>query len=452
MKTRLTLIALIVLSVTILGQRTKLKPGNPAGFSPADDVRLGQEVARDAEKELNLITNREVTNYVSTLGQRLLAKAPNDNKFPFTFKVVDERSINAFALPGGPVYVHRGAIEAADNEAQIAGVMGHEIAHIILRHGTSQASKGQLFGGLAGIVGGLLGDSRLGQAAAIGGTLAANGFLLKYSRGAESDADLMGTQILYDSGYAPRAMAEFFDKLAKEHKGSKIEELFSNHPIPENRVGKVNAEIKKLGPELRNPKIDSPEFQSSKRILLAMPEPKPKPKPTGNASGSNPGSNSASAAPALPSTRMISFQNTQLQLQHPDNWKPATSGTSVALAPAGGANDRGDLGYGMIIDVFKPTNARSLDEATTQFIDSLRQSNPNMKITRSRVPARVDGRTAQLTEITNDSPFGGTETDIVVTLFRTTTELQYFVQVAPSKDMARYRQAFQNIMNSVRLK
>ena len=165
MKIRLTLIALIVVSMTVLAQRTKLKPGGLNIFSPADDVKLGQQVAQDAEKELNLVPNRDVTSYVAALGQRLVAKAPNENKFPFTFKVVDEREINAFALPGGPVYVNRGAIEAANNEAQIAGVIGHEISHVILRHGTNQASKGQVVGGLAGLAGGILGGSKLGQLA-----------------------------------------------------------------------------------------------------------------------------------------------------------------------------------------------------------------------------------------------------------------------------------------------
>jgi len=163
-------------------------------------------------------------------------------------------------------------------EAQIAGVIGHEIAHVVLRHGTNQASKGDLLGGLAGAVGGLFGGTT-GQLASAGGAFAANMTLLRYSRDAESQADLMGTQILYDLGYAPRSMAEFFDKLAKEHRGSSMEQFFSNHPIPENRVAKVSAEIKKLGPELTNPKVDTPEFQRTKKILLAMPEPKPKAKP-----------------------------------------------------------------------------------------------------------------------------------------------------------------------------
>jgi Peptidase family M48 len=445
MKTRLILVALILGTLTVQAERTRLKPGFNT-YSPAQDIEVGKQVAQEAEKELNLITDREVTTYVANLGQRLVTKAPNENKFPFTFKVVDEKEINAFALPGGPVYVNRGALEAADNEAQIAGVIGHEISHVILRHGTNQASKGALIGGIGGALGGILGGSTLGQIASAGGVLAANSVLLKYSRDAESQADLMGTQILYDSGYAPRAMAEFFDKLAKEHKGSSIEEFFSNHPIPENRIAKVNAEIRKIGPEPANPKTDSPEFQRAKMLLLAMPAPKPKPKPADNKQGG------AATPPEAPSARMINFQIGGIQLQHPENWKSAVNGTHIVLAPARGADERGNLGYGMIIDVFKPQSVRNLDDATSQFLDNLRQGNPDMKVVRSRVQTRVDGRQAQLTEVSNASPFGGTETDIIVTALRSSTELQYFVQVAPTKSMPQYQQAFQSIMNSVRLR
>jgi beta-barrel assembly-enhancing protease len=306
-----------------------------------------------------------------------------------------------------------------------------------------------LVGGLAGILAGVLGDGTAGKIASLGGAFGANAVLLKYSRNAESDADLMGTQILYDSGYDPRAMAEFFDKLAKEHKGSSVEEFFSNHPIPENRIAKVNEEIKKIGPEPKNPETNSQEFVRTKSFLLAMPAPKAKPKAADNSQG---GKTAPPAAPAAPSKRMANFQVASIRMKHPDNWKPVVNGTNIVLAPAGGANERGDLGYGMIIDIFKPQNARSLDEATSQFLDSLRKGNPAMKIVRSRIQARVDNRQAQRTEATNESPFGGTETDIIVTVSRSTTELQYFVQVAPSKDLAQYQAAFQSIMSSVRLK
>src|SRR4030095_13637515 len=173
MKTRLTLLALMLLTMTVLAERTRLKPGGPNLYTPADDVKLGQQVAAEAEKEFGLVTNRDVATYVSALGQRLALKAPNENKFPFTFKVVDDKQINAFALPGGPVYVNRGALEAADNEAQIAGVIGHEIAHVILRHGTVQASKGSLVGGIAGALGSILGGTK-GQLANLGGSFVAS--------------------------------------------------------------------------------------------------------------------------------------------------------------------------------------------------------------------------------------------------------------------------------------
>jgi hypothetical protein len=149
---------------------------------------------------------------------------------------------------------------------------------------------------------------------------------------------------------------------------------------------------------------------------------------------------------------MTSFAVAGIQLQHPDNWKAAVNGTHIVLAPTGGADDRGNLAYGMIIDVFKPQAARNLDEATNQFLDGLRQGNPDMKIVRSRVQTRVDGRQAQLTEVTNTSPFGGTETDVIVSLLRSANELLYFVQVAPTKSMSQYQRTFQNIMSSVRLR
>jgi beta-barrel assembly-enhancing protease len=443
MRVRIFLVALIALTLTVLAERTPLKPATTA--NPSRDVQLGLEVAKEAEKELVLISNRDANTYISALGQKLVAKAPNPNKFPFTFKLVDQKDINAFALPGGPIYVNRGIIENADNEAQVAGVVGHEIGHVLLRHGAAQQNKGSLLGGLAGIAGAVAGNSTLGRVLAGTAAFGANAYLLKYSRGAETDSDLMGTQILYDSGYDPRAMAEFFDKLAKEHKGSKAEEFFSNHPIPENRVARVNDEIRKIGPPLTNPRSDTADFQRIKKLLLAMPAPK----------GKTPGTTAAPAptsAPPAPSAQVTDLRIGAIQLQHPSNWKPAVNGTNITLAPAGGVIGQGDLAYGMIVDVFAPQSARNLEQATDQFLSMLQRGNPAMKVVRSRVQTRVDSWPAQLTEFSNDSPVGGKETDIVITLLRSNSELQYFILVAPSKDMPQYDRAFQGIMNSVRLR
>jgi hypothetical protein len=444
MRVRVSLIALIVLSMTVLAQRTPVKPDT--GGKPADDIKLGQDAAREIEKELVLISNRDANAYITTLGHRLLSKAPNPSKFPFTFKVVDDKSINAFALPGGPIYMHRGAIEAADNEAQIAGVMGHEIAHVLLRHGAAQQRKGGFLGGLAGIVGAVAGDSTVGQVVGMGAAMGANLRLLKYSREAETDADLMGTQMLYDSGYDPKAMAEFFEKLAKENKGSKVGEFLSNHPNPGNRVGNVNEEIRKIGPPLRNPKYDSAEFQSVKKMLLAMPAPKGQP-----AANGQPAQPAATSAPPAPSARMVDLRIGDIALRVPDNWKPVVD-TRNMVAPQGGLFKYGALGYGMIIDVFTPQNARNLDQATDQFLADLQRNNPAMRVVRSRVATRVDSWPAQRTELSNDSPAGGKETDIVITLLRSNSKLQYFVLVAPTKDMPQYEPTFQSILSSIQLR
>jgi hypothetical protein len=442
-KTKIIPLLLIVFSMTVVAQRTKVKPGRNI-FSPQQDVDLGREAAKEAERELELITDNKANAYISALGQQLESKVPNEYKFPFYFKLVNDRSINAFALPGGPVYIHRGAIEAADNEAQLVGVIGHEMGHVILRHGTNQATKAQLGQGALGILGAVLGGNAE-QVVTVGGGLLANSILLKYSRDAESEADLVGTQTLYDLGYDPKAMAEFFDKLAIEHKGTKTEQFFSNHPIPENRILKVNTEIKKLGPVSANPRTDSQNFEDVKRLMLSLPEPAkrdPKAAPT-NSTDRRP--------PAAPSARTVEFNANGIRLRHPENWKASVQGTHADIAPDGGVIS-GNLAYGMIIDVFRSQSARNLDEATTQVLNELKRGNPSMKTVGSRVQRRLDGQPALVTELSNDSPAGGQETDYVVTLMRSNADVLYFVMVAPAKDLGQYKNSFNAVLDSVRLR
>jgi hypothetical protein len=434
-------IFLILIGTTVLAERTRLKPATSG--PPQDDIKMGLSAAAEAEKQLVLIQNPDAAAYITSLGNSLVARAPNDNNFPFTFKIVDDKSINAFALPGGPLYVNRGAIEAADNEAQIAGVIGHEAGHVILRHGMAQAKKAQLTQGIVGGLGILFGNSTVGQIAGAAGAFAGSSILLRYSRDAESQADLMGTQILFDSGYDPTAMAVFFDKLSKDHKGSGAEQFFSNHPIPENRVRKVNDEIRRMGTVPPNPRTDTAAFQRVKKLLLAMPDP-PKPTPAGATVSATP--------PPAPSARLTDFQVSGIQLRHPENWKPAVDGTNVTLAPEGGVVGKGDLAYGMIIDVFKPQNTGNLDQATTQFMDNLLKGNPSAKVVRSRVATQVGGKAAQLTELSNTSPIGGVESDIVITVLQPDGTLMYFIEVVPTKDMPQYQTSFRSILNSVRFR
>ena len=246
-------------------QRTQVKPGWNM-FSPRQDVEVGQQVAYEAERQLPLVYDSRVDDYLNTLGHRLAAHAPGE-RFPYTYKMVNDPTINAFALPGGPVYINRGVIDAAENEAQLAGVMAHETAHVALRHGTNQASKAYLAQfplAILGVMGRNSGGALLAQ---LGGGFAANSLFLKYSRNAETQADVLGAQILYDSGYDPRALVQFLDRIQSRSRGGSSSVFFSNHPNPENRAGRVNQEVQRLGGGGRNFINDSREFQEIKRYL-----------------------------------------------------------------------------------------------------------------------------------------------------------------------------------------
>ena len=215
--------------------RTALKPGWNM-FSAEQDVELGQQAANEVSQQVLMLNDSRVDNYLNRLGQRLVVNAPGF-KFPYTFKTVNDRGINAFALPGGHIYINRGVIEAADNESQLAGVMAHEAAHVALRHGTNQASKASAAQMPLAILGGLLGSNSTGAALAqLGAGFTVNSILLKYSRDAEKQADLMGTQILYDSGLDPRAMGQFFQKI----EGGNGVAFFSDHPKTRTAASRVS--------------------------------------------------------------------------------------------------------------------------------------------------------------------------------------------------------------------
>jgi predicted Zn-dependent protease len=246
-------------------ERTQLRPGWNM-FSVQQDVEIGSRVSRDAQRKLRLNRNAAVNRYVNTLGRALASRAPGA-RYPYQVKVVDDKSVNAFALPGGFLYVNRGILESADNEAQLAGVLAHEISHVALRHGTNQLTKSQAARAPLAILGSLVGSESLGGIVTqMGASLLANSVLLKFSRDAEIQADLLGTQILYDSNYDPRAMVQFFKKLEASG-GSRTTEFFSSHPDPGNRIGNVNREIQKLGGTRRNYRTDSLEFRRIKRTL-----------------------------------------------------------------------------------------------------------------------------------------------------------------------------------------
>lgn len=248
-------------------------------FSKQQDVQLGEESAAQVRKQMTVINDPMLTAYVNRVGKRLVAsQEATESGFPFTFEVVADPSINAFALPGGHMFINTGLLKAVDNEAQLAGVMGHEMSHVILRHGTNQASKANLIELPAALAAQMAGKgSMMGQLAQLGIGLGANSVLLKFSRNAESQADLMGSHLMSEAGYDPMEMAHFFNKLGSPGKGmvGNVAQFLSDHPNPDNRERAIEQEARLLPQQKYG--YESGEFKRMKGVVAKIHEPAPKP-------------------------------------------------------------------------------------------------------------------------------------------------------------------------------
>jgi beta-barrel assembly-enhancing protease len=255
-----------LLILPLAGQQLRtLKPTGFNVFSPQQDIQLGQEAKAQVEKEQPVWHNRDVDSYLNDLGHKL-GSSSKAGQFPFSFEVVKDKNINAFARPGGPIFVNTATFLAADNEAQLAGVVAHEMSHVALRHGTNQASKGQVIQLLAGLAGGAGQNGGLmGTLAKAGVGLGANSLLLHYSRDAESQADYNGAQIMADGGYDPIQMAQFFQKLETRGSEGTLAQFLSDHPTPGNRVKAVTDEVK-LMPQ-RQYSSDAERFRQIQNIV-----------------------------------------------------------------------------------------------------------------------------------------------------------------------------------------
>jgi beta-barrel assembly-enhancing protease len=242
-------------------------------FSKDQDIQLGQENAALVRKHVTVVRNPYLSEYVTRVGQRLVSsREAQESGFPFTFEVVADPSINAFALPGGPMFINTGLLKAVDNEAQLAGVMGHEMSHVILRHSTNQASKSK-FVELSALVGSQVArGSLVGQLLQLGIGPGVDSVLLKFSRSAESQADLMGSHLMAEAGYNPIEMARFFEKLNAEG-GSRAPQFLSDHPNPENREKAIEQEITRLPQQ--NYGYQTGDFQRMKVMVSKIREPKP---------------------------------------------------------------------------------------------------------------------------------------------------------------------------------
>ena len=247
-RTRLRFVVALAAGLTVSASaaaQTRIDPDQNR-FSPAQDVELGRRAAAEVRRELPLVRDRRAENYVGRIGERLVAAIParlRHSQFRYTFQVVDRKDINAFALPGGPIFVNRGMLDAARNDGEVAGVIAHELSHVVLRHATAQATKGQKFqlGALAGQILGSLVGGRTGTVISQGSQIGIGTYFMKYSREYEREADLLGVQIMARAGYDPRDMASMFQTIARRG-GNGGPEWLSDHPSPANRYAAINRE------------------------------------------------------------------------------------------------------------------------------------------------------------------------------------------------------------------
>lgn len=238
------------------------------GGSREKEMQVGRQLAMAVEQQSKMIEDPVITEYVNRVGQNIVLHS--DAKVPFTIKVIDSDEVNAFALPGGFFFVNKGLILAADNEAELAGVMAHEIAHVCARHAMENQGKGALisYGALAGMIfGGPIASAVLQN----GGGILAGLASLKFSRGAEEEADNLGVQYLYASGYDPTAMSTMFEKLAAQNKKKPgtIAKLFSTHPQANDRHDNSLQLVARF-PEKEEYVISTSEFQRVKGYLFKM--------------------------------------------------------------------------------------------------------------------------------------------------------------------------------------
>ncbi|HST21168.1 MAG TPA: M48 family metallopeptidase [Blastocatellia bacterium] len=250
----------------MIGKRD-INKGNIDFYSLEKEANLGRQLAAEIDGQGKFITDPVVTEYINRIGQNIALRS--DAKIPFTIKVLDSADVNAFALPGGFLYVNSGLVLAADNEAEIIGVMAHEIAHVAARHGVEQASKGRLFQFLSIPL--IFVAGPLGAIAQNAVNILVPLTFLKFSRGAEEEADRLGLQYMWAAGYDPTSMLSFFEKLKSKEKKKPgtLEKVFSTHPPTGNRIEKARALLVRF-PERDEYMLSTSEFNNVKERLLAI--------------------------------------------------------------------------------------------------------------------------------------------------------------------------------------
>ena len=427
-----------------------------------DDIKLGRQASAEAERQLPILNDSYVTNYVQRVGNRLVEAIPQEfdhPEFRYTFKVVNARDINAFALPGGPMYVNRGMIEAAKTEGEMAGVMAHEISHVALRHATAQATKQNSLGNQVLGIGAILGGAILGgQTGAQLGQIFVQGYFTRYSREYETQSDILGAQIMARAGYDPRDLANMFRTIEQQSGGARAPEFLSSHPNPANRYQRINQEAALLRVS-NSATQDTREFREVQSRLRGMQRAQTMSEiertgqryPSG---GNNPTAGGTySRRVEYPSSRYRTYNASNLlRVDVPENWREMASGDTVILAPEGGYGNEG-ITHGAMIGLAQASN-RNLQTATQNYISDLLQNQGNSYLRQQGGYTRgtLDGRNALSTTLAGRSPITGqNELVTIYTTLLSDGSLMYVAAVAPQAESGTYSRAFSRMIGSLQI-
>jgi Zn-dependent protease with chaperone function len=489
------------------GQSTAPVFPNPGkvSMSREDQRSLGMQAASEVYKTMPVLPDSSPeTKYVRQLGEKLVATIPPQYSWPFEFHVVAQKEINAFALPGGPMFINIGTITAAANEAQLAGVMSHEMSHVIMQHSAKQASKEKttsLIAGIAGaVLGGAAGDAAggmVGELGQMGIQMTAQGMILRYSRGDESQADAVGAIIMYKAGYNPQAMADFFKTLETEG-GQTPPQWLSDHPNPGNRQLAIQKEIQNWPPE--NYTGDSVAFTKTRELAMgvkaytaeeiaagaksgqwaalnrqngaaftptgATRKSAPAADLSSTASPSDPAPSTPSpvavaAQSVMPSSHMVKADLGPVKIHYPDNWQvkmPEQKGEFVTIAPPAGVTRNG-VGYGLLLNGAAPPKGEhvSIDDATSQLVKRMQQ-NSSLQVLGSAEPITVNGIQGRSVMMQSPSPFPSAngqpqqEDDWLVTVPQRDGTVIFVIFVAPQTDFSRFQPTYMAMLQSMQFK
>ncbi len=469
---RLSLLAIGVLALSSCASKTVRPalaepPSGPAvivpsnnRYTPAEDVELGRQAAAEVEQQLPMLRDERVTPLVTSIGQRLVQAIPEElrhSEFRYSFQIVNVREINAFAVPGGPMYVNRGMIAAAHTQGEVAGVMAHELSHVALRHGTAQATKATKYevGTLLGAVVGAIIGGNVGSAVAQGTQFGLGTAFLRFSREFEREADLLGSHIMAAAGYDPREMASMFQTIEKQG-GPGGPQWLSDHPNPGDRYASITREATVL--VVQNPVRDTQAFTNAQaRLRQLSPAPT-----TEEATQKTAGRGTVPVADgrlepdrvAPPSSAYSTYAEGDLfRVSVPSNWRELPGNSAVIFAPDGAYGTTGGQGvftHGVEIGVTR-NQMHDVRTATDEFIASLASANPDLGRPSGYSETKVGGRQGLSTTLSNRSSANQDERIAVFTMVLDDGNLFYVLGVAPRDQFSEYQGTFRKVVGSISL-